>query len=673
MTTAKSPIPIYSFGRHVLNIIDTGITKEWIETNGLGSYAMGTIVGANTRRYHGLFTVTSEPNLDRSVLVNRVEESALIRGHRADFSCQEYPGTISPQGHLFLESFNYEPFPRWTYSVDDLKIEKRFFLRSGEETAVVVYRHLIGPTVKLVLRPFLSCRNHAHILKEDNRFRNAIRFTDNQIHCSVQNQPEFYITAVGEPASVRDNIKIYADGYWYKNVLYAQDEEMEHDHQEDLYSPGQVIVELSEGQEVALVFSRKPPEPVSIEKWIDQELFIRSKVFEKMLTPPPFLRRCLLAADQFLIRTESGIRMITGYPWYDDTCRETLMSLPGICLATGRVEDAKSILEEASGLLRNGLLPAKFSSDPQNLAAYNNMDASFWYVWALQKYWETTKDLEFMRKMLPGVEDILRAFKSGITIHEPDNKLEIKMDADGLIQGASPNMPLTWMDAKDGDKMSTPRRGKPVEIQALWYNAIQFYCEIALKLGKSDDGWTDLAKKVRESFNQLFWNAQNNFLYDLIEGNKREGSIRPNALFAVSLPYEILDNDRFKPLMETAWRTLYTSLGLRTLAPAEPHFHGVIKGSERARMAAMHNGTVMPYLIGPFLTAFFKTYGRDQKTRGEAINFLRPFVSHLSDAGLGTVSEMFDGNPPFNPRGCVAESRGVAELLRVMKEEGLEF
>lgn len=669
----KSPIPIYSFGRHVLNIIDTGITKEWVETNGLGSYAMGTIVGANTRRYHGLFTMTSGPRLERNLLVNRVEESALIRGRRADFSCQEYPGTISPQGHLLLESFNYEPFPRWTYSVDDLKIEKRFFLRSGEETAVLVYRHLIGPTVKLVLRPFLSCRNHGNILKEDGRFKNAIRIGENQIHCFVQGQPEFFITAVGEPASVRDNTKIFADGYWYKNVLYAQDEEMEMEHQEDLYSPGQIVAELSEGQEIALVFSKQAPESVSIEKWIDQELFIRSKIFEKILTPPPFLRRCLLAADQFLIRTGDGIRMVTGYPWYDDTVRETLMSLPGICLATERIEDGRSILEAASKLLHRGLLPSKFSDDPHDIAAYNNMDASLWYVWALQKYWEATKDLDFMKTMMPGVESILEAFKNGISVHEPSHKMEIKMDADGLIFGSSPNAPLTWMDAKDGDRMSTPRRGKPVEIQALWYNAMQFYSEIALKVSGNDGGWSELAKKARDSFNLLFWNAQNNYLYDIVEGNKREGSIRPSAIFAVSMPYEILETERFKPLMETAWRTLYTSLGLRTLAPAEPHFHGVTKGSEKTRMAAMHNGTVMPYLIGPFLTAFFKTYGRDQKTRGEAINFLRPFVSHLSDAGLGTVSEMFDGNPPFNPRGCVAESRGVAELLRVMKEEGLEF
>lgn len=670
---AKSVVPIYSFGRHVLNIIDTGITKEWIETNGLGSYAMGTIVGANTRRYHGLFSVTHGATFQRSMLVNRVEESVLLRGRRVDFSCQEYPGTISPQGHLFLESYNYEPFPRWVYSFDDLKIEKRFFLRSGEETAVLIYRHLIGPTTKLILRPFLSCRNHHNVAKEDLRFKNAIRIGDNQIHCFVKDQPEFYITAVGEPQAVKDNTKIYGDGYWYKNLVYAQDEEMGMDFEEDLYSPGQVIAELSEGQEIALVFSKQPHDSHHLERWVEQELFVRSKIFEKIVYPPAFLRRCLIAADQFLIESGGTVQMVTGYPWYDDTVRETLMALPGICIATERLEDAKAILQSASKLLYNGLMPANFFHTHHDVSAYNNIDGSLWFVWALQKYWEKTKDLDFMKEMKPAVQGIVTAFRDGINLQEPGHKVEIKMDADGLIWGFSPHMPLTWMDAKIGDWMATPRRGKPVEVQALWYNALQFFCEIAGKIDGNDLGFGEIAKKVRENFNLLFWNPQNNYLYDVIEGNKREGSIRPNALFAVSMPYEVLETEKFKPLFETAWRSLYTSLGLRTLAPTEPHFHGITKGNERVRMAAMHNGSVMPFLIGPFLTAFFKTYGRDEKTKGEAVNFLRPFVSHFSDAGLGTVSEMFDGNPPFNPRGAAAEARGVAEILRVMREEGLEF
>ena len=271
------------------------------------------------------------------------------------------------------------------------------------------------------------------------------------------------------------------------------------------------------------------------------------------------------------------------------------------------------------------------------------------------------------------MEKIVTAFQNGIKETDPKSQLEIRMDTDGLIWAASNRCGLTWMNSKAGDWTATPRKGKPVELQALWYNALQFCSEICLKIDNNDPGWSKLGEKVRESFNTLFWNSQNNYLYDVIDGTQREGSVRPNALFAISLPYEILQTDRFKPVMETAWRTLYTSFGLRTLAHHEPHYHSIAVGDEKRRITAAYNGTVFPFLIGPFLTAFFKTYGRDEKTKAEALHFLTPFVSHFSDIGLGTISEMFDGNSPHTPRGAVADARAVAEILRVMKEEGMEL
>ena len=275
--------------------------------------------------------------------------------------------------------------------------------------------------------------------------------------------------------------------------------------------------------------------------------------------------------------------------------------------------------------------------------------------------------------MRPHIEKILGAFSQGIAFSNPASQCEIRMDSDGLLSGHSPRSPLTWMNGQMNGWIATPRKGKAVEIQALWYNALQFGSEASLKTEGSDPGWSQMAKKARESFNLLFWNSQNNYLYDVVDGNLREGSIRPNALYAISMPYEILENEKFRPVFDTAWRTLYTSFGLRTLSPSEPHFHGIFSGDPKNRIAAEHNGTVLPFLIGPFLTAFFKTYGRDPGNKERAIQFLRPFESHLSDAGLGTISEMFDGNPPHNPRGCLADCRTVAEILRVIKEEGLDL
>lgn len=663
--------PILSFGRHTLNQIETGITKEWLETNGLGSYAMGTTVGANTRRHHTLFMMTSPENLKRFVLVNRVEESVLVNGRRVDCGCQEYPASISPQGHLYLESFSFDPFPRWVYAIDDIKIEKTFFLRSGEETAVLNYKQLIGPPVKLILRPFFSCRDHLSQIREDQRFKNAVQIQANKIFCAVDGTPHFFTTVLGDGTATDQEIKIYADGYWYKNLVYAQEEEMETDYQEDLFSPGQILADLAPQRQVTLLFSDQEKQNFDVNHWMEQELKVRRKILENFPIQGTFAKRCALAADQFLIRAKSGTKILRGYPWQADTMREALMSLPGICLSTGRAEEARHILSACARLIHQGLLPSRFpDSGP---AEYNNVDASLWFVWAVQKYWESIKDDHFMNEMKPAIEKILKSFQEGIKDPDPKNPIEIRMDSDGLIWANSNRYPLTWMDGQVHDWIATPRKGKAVEIQALWYNALQFGSEIFLKFEGKDLGWAELAKKTRENFNALFWNSQNNYLYDVIDGNLREGSIRPNALYAISLPYEILETEKFRTIIETAWKTLYTSFGLRTLAPQEPHYHGIFKGNERYRAAAGHNGTVFPFLIGSFITAFFKTFGREQKNKEQAILFLLPFVAHLSDGGLGTISEMFDGNSPHNPRGCVAEAVSVAEILRVMKEEGLEL
>jgi predicted glycogen debranching enzyme len=669
----NSNFPITHFGRHILNQIETGITKEWIETNGLGSYAMGTVMGANTRKFHALFTLTSDPAMKRSVMVNRVEESILVNGRRFDLSCQEYPGNISPRGYLQLESFSYDPFPQWTYSVENLKLEKTFFMRSGEETSVLVYRNVLGPTVKLFVRPFFSCRDHQAVIREDPRFDRAIQIDQNVIRCAVQGQPEFFMTVAPDEKASKESFKILPEEYWYRSLVYAQEEEQELPYQEDLFSPSQIQAELAPGQQLVIVFSNQKQGPVRIEKWIEQELFLRRQVLEDVPFKGALARRCARAADQFLVSRPEGPRIVSRYPWGSDEIREALMSLPGLCLATGRIEEAKAILAACVKHFHQGLLPNRFRSTTGSLQEYTNMDVSLWWVWALQEYGAASKDDAFLKEMKPHLEKIVQSFRDGIRLQEPGAQSEVRMDSDHMISGQSNRFPLTWMNGKVSDWIATPRKGKPVEVQALWYNALQYCSEICLKFDGKDPGWGDLAKSVRDSFNMLFWNPQNNYLYDVIDGNAREGSIRPNALYAVSLPYEILETDRFKPLVETAWRHLYTSLGLRTLSTTEPHFHGVCRGNERERIAAAHNGTVMPFLIGPFLTAWFKAFGRERRNKEEAAQFLTPFIAHSSDAGLGTVSEMFDGTSPFTPRGCVADARAVAEILRVVKEEGLEL
>ena len=362
------------FGRHVLNQIEFGITKEWLETNGLGSYAMGTIVGVNTRRYHSLFTVSAGQASGRMVMVNRMEESVLINGRRIECSCQEYPGTISPQGHLYLESFSYEPFPRWVYSIEDLKIQKTFFMRSGEETSVVIYRHLSGPPAKLILRPFLSCRQEHKLIREDGRFKGAVRIEAERILCSPQGAPAFTLTAVSRPVPVREAVKIYEDSFWYKNLVYAQEEERELDFQEDLFVPCQIIADLAAEQEIGVVFSTQAPQSIELDRWAEQEVFMRGRIFEKISVQGPFSKRCVAAADQFIVRTNGSTRILRGYPWHETATRESLMSLTGLCLATGRLEEARDILNSASKQIVQGLLPQTFDPVDPSSALYNGMD-----------------------------------------------------------------------------------------------------------------------------------------------------------------------------------------------------------------------------------------------------------------------------------------------------------
>ncbi|OGR83683.1 MAG: hypothetical protein A2902_03450 [Elusimicrobia bacterium RIFCSPLOWO2_01_FULL_64_13] len=661
-----------SFGKHTLNQIEIGITKEWLETNGLGSYASGTILGANTRRTHALYVLPAGVPSRRMTMVNRLEEAVLLRDRRIDFSSQEYPGSVFPRGYLNLEHFSLEPFPRWVLASDDLKIEKTFFLRSGEDCAVLLYRHLMGPPVRLILRPFLSCRDPLSLIKEDRRFDGSIRAEGRRLWCAVPGAPSFSITALFRTESENGRIRINGDPVWYKNLVYAHDEENELDSREDLYVPGQILAELEPGQTLALVFSPEKEPNIHLDRWIEQELFARRKAVENVKVRGELGRICALAADQFIVRNGKGAGIVRGYPSKDLSMRDSLMCLPGICLATGRLDEAREILRNASKLAAGGLFHGSREPDSED-CGYCAVDPALWFVWAVQEFHAAAKDDDFLREMKPHVEAVVRSFSEGTGVEGPNCRCDVRMDSDGLIIGSSQGVPLTWMDARVNGWIATPRRGKAVEVQALWYNALQFCSEICIKFDGRDSGWGDLARKVRESFNLYFWNSQVNYLFDHIEGNMREGSIRPNALYAVSLPYEVLETDKFRPVVDQAWSALYTSLGLRTLSPKEPHFHAVHAGDERSRAASMHNGTVMSFLIGPFLTAFMKAYGRDAANRERAVHFLRPIMMHVADAGVGTISEMFDGDPPHTPRGGIADARAVGEILRVMQEEGLEI
>jgi predicted glycogen debranching enzyme len=642
-----------SFGRGICGNFADSSGREWLETNGLGGYAMGTVSGGNTRRYHGLLSVALKPPVRRFQLVNRLEESIALNGERHGLSCQSYPGAVYPPGFRHIERFRLDPFPVWTFSIGDVRLEKTFFLRYGEDTAVALYRLISGPPVELEVRPLLTGRDHHHATREDDRFRGRIEASPRLVRVSMPPGPTLHIGAHGGEFS--------EDGFWYRNQEYAWEEHRGLDHREDAYAPGAFRFRLEAGAEAALVFSAAERRPAEAADWSRQERLLRHQVLEKALVRGPLADVLVSAADQFVVAREGRSSVVAGYPWFEDWGRDAMVSLPGLCLAAGRPQEAEEVLETFARHARNGLVPNRFPDGGAD-ADYNSVDAPLWFVWAAQKFYQAQPDAERLRKLLPALRQVVDSYQRGTLFG-------IRMEADGLIEVSEPS--LTWMDARVDGRPVTPRTGKPVEVQALWYNALQFLAELDLKLKEPSRGYEKLASIARTSFNEKFWNEGAQYLFDRVEGRERDASVRPNALIAISLPYEVLEESRFKPVVETAARELYTTYGLRTLAPREPGYRGRFQGPPSERDASYHQGAVWPWLMGPFVTAFVKAHGPSEATKARVNDLLTPFLDHLSEAGVGTVSELFEGDAPHAPRGCPAQAWSVGEILRVLWEEGL--
>ncbi len=644
-----------SLGRDVCGEFYKSSEHEWIETNGRGGYAMGTVSGANTRKYHGLLNVALRPPIDRFQTVNRLEESLLAKGQRIEISCQSYPGAIYPQGYKFLETFRLDPYPIWTYVSGETWLEKSFFLRYGEDTAVVLYELITGTEAVLEVRPLLTFRNHHAVIKEDDRFQGRLENHPGAFKVCPAVGPELWMSARG--GEYRD------DSFWYRNQEYSWEGRRGLGHREDAFSPGIFRFALNPGQAVALVITTKPDlsgDPIA---WAQQERELREKLLDKSLARGPLADKLVRAADQFIVERNGGTSVIAGYPWFEDWGRDTMVGLPGLCLATGRAQEAGEILETYAKHLHDGQLPNRFPEDNPT-PDYTAADPSLWFIWAAQKYFQATGDAERVKSLLPSMRKIVDAYQHGT----PQG---IRMDQDGLLSLPPSNNAYTWMDARVNGVPVTPRAGKPVEIQALWYNALQFLSELDLKFGETSRGYEKLAAIARNSFNEKFWNESAQYLYDRIDGRERDGSIRPNALFAISLPYEILEESRFKPVVDLAWKELYTPMGLRTLSQTDPAFKARYEGPQEERDAAYHQGSIWPWLLGSFITAFVKANGSTEDIKARVQEFLEPFRKHLSEAGLGQVSELFEAGEPHSPQGCTAQAWSVAELLRILWEENL--
>ena len=640
-----------SFDYDICTNFEAATSREWLETNGIGGYAFGSIAGAHTRRYHALLTAATRPPLGRITMLSKFEETLVIDGERFELSTNQYPGAIHPSGFECITGFRLDPIPIWTFLAGGIELEKKVFMPHGENSVVVRYGLTSkpgrrGPKVSIELRPLLSFVDYHHMPHQNDLFDTAYRVGDGVVSVKpYAEMPELYFH--------HNAVSIEGSGHWYQNLECPIEKERGFDYQEDLFQPFVLSFDLKRDAVVIASTLDAVIDAMRLEK---AEVKRRKSLVKQAKAKDEFAQQLVQAADQFVVQRGDGHTVIAGYPWFSDWGRDTMISLPGLTLAAGRPEIAKGIILEFAKHISEGMLPNRFP-DAGEQPEYNTVDATLWYFEAIRSYVGFTSDYGLVQEVLyEKLADI-------IDWHLRGTRYNIHVDTDGLLYASAPGVQLTWMDAKVGDLVITPRTGKPVEIQALWYNALRIMADFAGRFDKGDDkarfdAMADLAKL---SFNAVFWNADGEYLYDVVENGNRDASVRPNQIFAVSLPHSMLDTERSRKVVEKVEAELLTPVGLRSLSPKDPAYVPVYSGPPFERDSAYHQGTVWGWLIGPFVDAYRKVY-----PDAETNKFLDGFKEHLREAGIGQISEIFDADSPHTPRGCPAQAWSVAEVLRVM-------
>ncbi|HEX3528834.1 MAG TPA: amylo-alpha-1,6-glucosidase [Thermoanaerobaculia bacterium] len=632
---------------------------EWLETDGLGGWAGSTILGAHTRRYHGLLVAATHPPVGRMVLLSRLDETVTVRdaedGAEFDLACNRFPGAIHPRGFEHLASFRKGVFPVWDYAFAGVKLRKTVIAVHGEATRLVLYEVLDAPsTVHLALRPFFAGRDY-HATAHANGFvHREGRFSGSSLmYRMYDGLPEVFVHVPGAAWQPSPD--------WWNRFQYDRERERGLDCEEDLFTPGLLTVDLAPGARLGVIVATSDPVSRDAFALAETERLRRAAVLDAFGGSDPFCRALAAAGDSFIVRRGEALRtVIAGYHWFSDWGRDTMISLPGLCLITRRFDAAQGILRAFAQAMSEGMLPNRFP-DQGETPEYNTVDASLWYFVAVWKYLQATGDENFVRgELLPVLEDILAWHRRG-TRHG------IKEDMDGLLASGAPGVQLTWMDARVGDWVVTPRSGKPVEIQALWVNALSILAALRERWGGdgSDPRQRSVAAAAR--FNDLFWNEAAGFLYDNVQDSGSDASLRPNQLLALSLPFPLVTGARAERILHAVEAKLLTPVGLRTLAPDDPAYRPRCTGSPPERDGAYHQGTVWPWLLGPYLTALVRVRGEEGRRQGREL--LAAFAPHLGEAGLGSVSEIFDSDPPHAPRGCIAQAWSVAEILRAAVED----
>ncbi len=643
--------------------IGEALSLEWLETDGAGGYASSTILMCHTRKYHGLLVPNLADPPGRHVLLSKFEDSVFVKNEEFFFSCHQYPGVFFPDSTHVLQGYEFDYCPRFVFKIGTIVIHRRIMLVQGGGCVLVRYSCESGGTLRLRLKPFLAFRGHHRLSKENSFIRRDVTRTSYGFEFQpYEGMPGLIIQTSGEAEFTPMPL-------WYKDFEYVRERERGYDFREDLFMPGLLEMELAEGREVYLSASIRECGKNHQALWEDEKnqrkqasSFVRNCVQtvcsdgeRKMLEGAIRSGRC------FPVRTPTGRNtVVAGYHWFSDWGRDTLISLPGLTFCSGRPQDGVEILKAIGEYERGGLLPNFFTDAGK--AAYNSVDSSLWYFWSVQQMMDHTGDLKTVEESFwPVMKKIIRNFMAG-TDHE------IYAAGNGLLHAGDSTTQLTWMDASVDGRPVTPRAGYAVEVNALWYNALCFAKDLSDKFQDGDMDLKDTISNIRDSFEKVFWVEDGSYLADVFTGNGIDPSVRPNQIIAVSLPYRAIDADKCEGVVERVVSDLLTPYGLRTLSPADPAYIGRYRGDPEQRDTAYHQGTVWPWLIGPFGDAYLKTYGRTRKAKEFLLEqLIIPLNLHrYRAAGLGFISEIFDGDPPYHPNGCIAQAWSTAEFIRLL-------
>ncbi|MEP6714701.1 MAG: amylo-alpha-1,6-glucosidase [Terriglobia bacterium] len=652
---------------------DPHLNEEWLVTNGLGGYASGTVAGALTRRYHGLLIAALPNPLGRTMTLNALSERIRLPNRDVYFTGPndligvDPPGTIAPREFSLIGGL-----PVWRYELHGFVLEKRIFMVYRQNTVHVTYHLISGPErVRLALRPGIHFRSHDAHVSTPLAKKYVMSVTDEgyEVCAAGGSGPALRMICTPE-------MPFTADRKIIDNILFRTEQTRGYESQGSMWSPGYFRFDLEPGQKLDFIATTESWEiqrSLTPESACEAEYSRRETLIAKAnpSVREGFGAELTLAADQFLIlpsgRIEDAARahaageelrtVIAGYHWFTDWGRDTMISLEGLTLTTGRVTEGGWILRTFSQYIKDGLIPNMFP-EGQQAGLYHTADATLWFFHALSRYLAVSHDQLTLRKLLPKLIDIVEH-------HIQGTRFGIQVDSDdALLRQGAEGYQLTWMDAKVGDWVVTPRRGKAVEINALWYNALRLLQGWITEIDGdvAAERYTRLADRTREAFNRRFWNEAAGYLFDIVDGEQGDDpACRPNQVFAISLPHPVLDPTRWHAVLDTVRTRLLTPVGLRSLAPGHPDYKARYDGDLRSRDAAYHQGTVWAWLIGPFIDAWLKVY---PQKREEARGFLAGFEPHLNEACIGSISEVFDAEEPHTPRACIAQAWSVAEVLR---------